>query len=61
MFDVDEQVDAVLERFIEDIHECIDAVNRALPHYGKELHNLSVNPQQGKIDIRVEDLRLVVH
>lgn len=54
-------VDEVVKRFVQDIQECVEAVNRALPHFGKTLTTLSVNSQHGKIDVEIGDDITVIH
>ena len=54
-------VDDVIDRFVADIQECIEAVNKALPHFGKKLSTLNANPQLGRIDIEIEDNHQVIH
>ena len=52
-------MDSVMERFLEDIHECVEAVNKAAATFGKELTHLNVDPVLGRVNVIVRDVHAI--
>ncbi len=55
----DPSVDDVVDRFLSDITDCVDGVNMALPHYGRELKSIKFDCHTGSIDIELEETRVI--